>query len=358
MIIINGPTTVNYDEDLGVLPVSDWYYQTASARAYVVAHFAGRPPTTADNGLINSTMVSKSGTGKYAVTTMNKGKKYKLRLINAAVDNHFVVSLDNHHFTVVAADFVPIKPFTTTNLFIAIGQRYDVIISANQKVGNYWFRAEVQDQAGPDCGLNANNGNIKSIFRYQGAPVANPTTTGPTYAQRCSDEVVVPYWDSFVPKGPLEKGGDLNSAINIGVTAGNTVVTWGINTVAMNVNWNQPVLGQVFDGNTTFDRSSNVITLPEADQVCHGNSFDEQAILMFYSGTTGSSKKSPAHPSASISHTQCISTAMTSTSLALASATSPQRTSITTTLSAVTLLCCQLVDGWLLLSRLTIRVLG
>lgn len=165
MIVINGPTTANYDEDLGVLPVSDWYYQTASARAYVVAHFAGRPPTTADNGLVNSTMVSQSATGKYAVTTMKKGKKYKLRLINAAVDNMFVVSLDSHTFTVVAADFVPIKPFTTTNLFLAIGQRYDVIINANQPVGNYWFRAEVQDQTG--CGLNANNGNIKSIFRYQ-----------------------------------------------------------------------------------------------------------------------------------------------------------------------------------------------
>ena len=267
MVVINGPTTANYDEDLGVLPVSDWYYQTASARAYVVAHFPGRPPTTADNGLINSTMVSKSGTGKYAVTTMEKGKTYKLRLVNAAVDNHFVVSLDNHPFTVVAADFVPIKPFTTTNLFIAIGQRYDVIINANQAVGNYWFRAEVQDQAGPDCGLNANNGNIKSIFRYTGAPLANPTTTGPMYTQRCSDEVVVPYWDSFVPNGPLEKGGNLNSSINIGVTAGNTVVTWGINTVPMNINWNQPILGQVFDGNTTFDKSANVISLPEADQV-------------------------------------------------------------------------------------------
>lgn len=24
MMVINGPTTANYDEDLGVLPVSDW----------------------------------------------------------------------------------------------------------------------------------------------------------------------------------------------------------------------------------------------------------------------------------------------------------------------------------------------
>ena len=61
MMVINGPTTMNYDEDLGVLPVSDWYYETASTRAYIVAHTFGPPPTEADNGLINSTMVSKSG---------------------------------------------------------------------------------------------------------------------------------------------------------------------------------------------------------------------------------------------------------------------------------------------------------
>ena len=61
MMVINGPTTLNYDEDLGVLPVSDWYYETASTRAYIVAHTFGRPPTEADNGLINNTMVSKSG---------------------------------------------------------------------------------------------------------------------------------------------------------------------------------------------------------------------------------------------------------------------------------------------------------
>jgi FtsP/CotA-like multicopper oxidase with cupredoxin domain len=119
---------------------------------------------------------------------MQKGKKYKLRLINAAVDNHFVVSLDNHQFTVVAADFVPVKPFITDNLFIAIGQRYDAIIDADQEVANYWFRAEVQDQADPDCGLNANNGNIKSIFHYEGAQ-GYPTSVGKTYAQRCADEV-------------------------------------------------------------------------------------------------------------------------------------------------------------------------
>jgi hypothetical protein len=70
MIVINGPTTANYDEDLGVLPVSDWYYETASTRAYIVAHTFGVPPTTADNGLINSTMVSPDGKSSSPTSTL------------------------------------------------------------------------------------------------------------------------------------------------------------------------------------------------------------------------------------------------------------------------------------------------
>ena len=265
-MVVNGPSTANYDVDLGPLPVSDWYYQTASTRSYIVAHTNGRPPTTADNGLINSTMVSKKGTGKYAVTNITKGKKYKLRLINAAVDNHFKVSLDNHPFQVIAADFIPIKPYTANWIFIAIGQRYDVIINANQNVGNYWFRAEVQDKAGPDCGLNANNGNIKSIFRYSGAPASNPTSSATAYTQSCSDEVVVPFWDSFVPSEPLTNGGQLNTAINIGVQSGATTVKWGINTTAMNVMWDKPILQYVQEGNTSYPAAANLISLPAQDQ--------------------------------------------------------------------------------------------
>jgi hypothetical protein len=64
------------------------------------------------------------------------------------------------------------------------------------------------------------------------------------------------------------QGGDLNTAIDIGVNADNsTLVKWGINTIAMNVNWDKPILGHVLDGNTTFQNSENVITLEQADEV-------------------------------------------------------------------------------------------
>jgi laccase len=50
-LIIDGPSTANYDLDLGALPFTDWYYETASTRMYIVAHTAGAPPTMADTGM-------------------------------------------------------------------------------------------------------------------------------------------------------------------------------------------------------------------------------------------------------------------------------------------------------------------
>lgn len=47
-----------------------------------------------------------------------------------------MVSLDNHPFQVITSDFVPIKPYSANWIFVAIGQRYDVVITANQTSGN------------------------------------------------------------------------------------------------------------------------------------------------------------------------------------------------------------------------------
>jgi FtsP/CotA-like multicopper oxidase with cupredoxin domain len=116
-IIINGPSTSNYDIDLGALPMTDWY------RAPLFQIYASKPsgPPTSDSLLSNGTGVF-NGTGSYATTTLIPGKKHKLRLINTSTSSFLHVALDQHTFTVIAADFVPIRPFTTSNLSLAIGK--------------------------------------------------------------------------------------------------------------------------------------------------------------------------------------------------------------------------------------------
>ncbi|KAI9643544.1 laccase, multicopper oxidase, benzenediol:oxygen oxidorectuctase [Ciborinia camelliae] len=269
-IVINGPATANYDVDLGTYMVQDWYYTPVFALSDRVAHSQIGPPT-ADNGLINGSMVAPSGQtgGKYTTNTITSGKKYRLRFINTSVDNHFMVSLDGHPFTVITADFVPIKPYTTNWIFIGIGERYDVVFYANQTVGSYWFRAEVQ----PGCGLNSNNGptlngNIKSIFTYKGAVNSTiPASTATPYTQRCTDETgLIPFWDSFVPSGPLLNTAQLDVAINIGVTTEGAVVKWGINLTSLDVDWKKPILQYVLDGNNSWPVSENLISLNTSGQ--------------------------------------------------------------------------------------------
>jgi len=134
---INGPATSNYDTDLGVMPMTDWYYMTAFQAARRAATSTTGPPQP-DNILINGTAKSATGTGAYNKVTIQSGKKYRLRLINTSIDSNLLVNLDGHTFQVIATDFVPVVPYTTTYIQIGIGQRYDVVINANQTAGNYW----------------------------------------------------------------------------------------------------------------------------------------------------------------------------------------------------------------------------
>jgi FtsP/CotA-like multicopper oxidase with cupredoxin domain len=120
-IVINGPATANYDEDLGVLPLSDWVYGQAFSLIRSTNHGLGIVPE-AQTVLVNGTMVNDSGGGRYTVLKVQKGKTYRLRLINTAVHHFFHVSLDGHPLSVIGADLVPVRPYQTTDLKVVSPQ--------------------------------------------------------------------------------------------------------------------------------------------------------------------------------------------------------------------------------------------
>ena len=59
--------------------------------------------------------------GNYSITHLTSGKSHLLRFVNTGINNWINVALDGHPFEVIAADFVPIVPFTTNSLTVAIG---------------------------------------------------------------------------------------------------------------------------------------------------------------------------------------------------------------------------------------------
>ena len=48
------------------------------------------------------------------------GKTYKLRIINAGAGSLLGFSIDNHHLTIIANDFVPLVPYNTTTVLLGV----------------------------------------------------------------------------------------------------------------------------------------------------------------------------------------------------------------------------------------------
>ncbi|KAI1426996.1 putative extracellular dihydrogeodin oxidase/laccase [Xylaria sp. FL1777] len=257
-IVINGPATANYDEDLGSLFLNDWSHETADVE--MLYALANGPPTL-ENGLINGTNVYDDAGSRFE-TTWVSGTSYLLRVVNAAADTHFKFTIDNHTMQVIAMDFVPIVPYTTDVLAIAMGQRYDVIVTANATADDYWMRAIAQTT----CSNNDNPDNIKGIIRYDSTSTADPTSSAwdAASADDCDDEdlsTLVPYVSIDATDAPDGTEDDFAVAI---VRSG-TGVLWEMGSTSMVSQWNYPSLLQVYEGNDTWGDEQQSYAFPDAD---------------------------------------------------------------------------------------------
>ncbi|KAJ5318353.1 hypothetical protein N7476_004773 [Penicillium atrosanguineum] len=255
-IIINGPASANYNVDKGSLFLTDWSHQTAD-ELYTYAQTQGQP--TLDNGLINGTNVYNS-TGSRFSMKVNKGESYRLRIINAAIDTHWKFMIDNHQLTVIGMDLVPINPYTTTFIDIGMGQRYDVIVIANQQkvAKDFWMRSIPQIE----CSKNVNVDNIKGIMTYNNK-ARTPTTSAFNFTDSCIDEDMsnlVPIVTKSVSSTEWSLMEDVTE------TKSNNLFRWHLNTTTLQANWEDPTLQQIYNGATTFAQSDAVIQLPRAKE--------------------------------------------------------------------------------------------
>ncbi|KAH8652632.1 putative extracellular dihydrogeodin oxidase/laccase [Tricladium varicosporioides] len=254
-IIINGPASANYDEDLGNLFLNDWSHDTAEVLAIWAA--TGGPPTL-DNGLINGTNVYGDAGSRFE-TTFVAGTRYRIRLVNGAADTHFRFTIDNHTLEVIATDFVPIIPYNTTNLSIGMGQRYDIIVTATETTGDFWMRAIVQES----CSENANPDNIMGIVRYDSSSTADPTSTGYDVTDSCDDEAI----GTIVPYLSMDASSTASIEDDFAVTLqfGNTI-KWAMGGTSFVSQWDYPTVLQVAEGNDTWSTEQHVIELTTANE--------------------------------------------------------------------------------------------
>ncbi|XP_027089678.1 laccase-4 [Coffea arabica] len=69
------------------------------------------------------------------------GKKYMLRIINAALNEELFFKIAGHSLTVVEVDATYVKPFKTGTIFITPGQTTNAILEADLGTGNYLMAA-------------------------------------------------------------------------------------------------------------------------------------------------------------------------------------------------------------------------
>nr|AYR00610.1 laccase 5 [Steccherinum murashkinskyi] len=183
------------DDESTVITLADWYHTLARQ---------GSKFPTSDATLIN-------GKGRYklgppvdlTVITVEAGKRYRFRLVNIACDPNYTFSIDGHNMTIIEVDGVNSQPLGVDQLQIFAGQRYSIVVNANQPVGNYWIRA--LPQPGPpgfDGALNS------AILRYVGAPEEEPTTTQGISTQPMMETDLHPLENPGAPGQPTPGGVD------------------------------------------------------------------------------------------------------------------------------------------------------
>lgn len=80
--------------------------------------------------------------------------------------------------TVIANDFVPLKPYTTTMVTLGVGQRTDILVKATGKPTDaVWMRSDVSGI----CSVSSQPHALAAIYYEKANLTVAPTTTATVY---------------------------------------------------------------------------------------------------------------------------------------------------------------------------------
>ena len=264
---IHGPSSAEYDIDTGYAILQDWGHETVDSQYHFAETIGDAPeygPRVMDTGLINGMNVwspdnGTTQTGSRFEMNFQPGKTHLIRVVNTAIQSTFKFHIDGHKFTVISADFVPIVPYETDILNVNIGQRYNILVKADQKPGNYWMRSDNQQA----CAQLHNSRDIKGIVHYNGF-TGTPNTISRKYKDECVDE---PY-EKLIPIVPMHAGpqtSEIHKNILVGeVPASPNLYKWTLDGNTFQSQWGDPTLGGIYWNDTVPSYSGNLaIEIPK-----------------------------------------------------------------------------------------------
>ncbi|GAB2282686.1 hypothetical protein Dimus_017224 [Dionaea muscipula] len=238
---------------------------------------------------------SSNDTYKLSVT---HGKRYLLRIINAALNTQLFFKIANHNFTVVAVDASYTEPYDTDVVLVAPGQTTDVLLTANQSVGSSYYmaaRAYISN-----TGVAYDNTTTTGILQYKGSshstsssssstpvmptlPAYNDTDTATKFNTNLTGLVNGTHWKQ-VP---------LKVDVNMLMTVGLGLISCGPNATCAGP------LGQVFAGsisNFSFQFPTKLSMLQahfnNVSGIYNANFPDQPAVSFNYTNTNDSLNKS------------------------------------------------------------------
>jgi FtsP/CotA-like multicopper oxidase with cupredoxin domain len=101
-----------------------------------------------------------------------KSERLRLRFLNPSGASAYRVAIGGHRMAITHTDGRPVKPFTVDSFHIGMGERYDVLVEANNP-GAWWIAAAPLQQNLPPA---------RAILRYcdsvQGTPTRNSLPDG------------------------------------------------------------------------------------------------------------------------------------------------------------------------------------
>jgi iron transport multicopper oxidase len=245
------------DDASTIWSVGDWWQN--STVPLLAGYVATGIVPVSDSGTFNGVGRFQGGPEvPFFVQNVQAGRRYRFRIINMSARNVFTMSVDSHDLTIIEADGVATTPMVVNQIDMLAGQRYSVVLSANQPVSNYWINAPFVGGT-PSRNLHQNATLTRAILRYAGAPAVDPVTPmtlGPANPNALLEANLRP----LVAQTPPPP--DINITLNLVVTAGKA--QWNVNNVSY-LPPQTPTLVKILGGANTsasFNATENTFILP------------------------------------------------------------------------------------------------
>jgi FtsP/CotA-like multicopper oxidase with cupredoxin domain len=201
-----------------------------------------------------------------AFLNLERNASHRIRLLNTGAFAWFEVSVDRHfQLPVIEVDGTAVEPTPVNSLLVGPGQRYSVVLSANQTSADaFWFRARMvkhcfSENVLPEQGF----AEARAIVRYVQQSTDEPEQTAlattendsGSYAVECRDPAVGTYAPS--PAKPAPEAADHSWYLRVNLEIGDWRLERGfMNASTFRPDLKSPSLHRVLQGlssnNETF----------------------------------------------------------------------------------------------------------